>query len=97
MRLRDNVIKTLSLISDELFWLIQISIFYWVRPTLLVYFIYFFVFLDLMEIRFGCWIWIWSLPEIGLVVGLFLRFGKNLKNMFLQKKKIIIINLRFVK
>ena len=26
----------------------------------------FFVFLDLMEIGFGCWIWIWGLLEIGL-------------------------------
>ena len=26
-----------------------------------------FVFLDLMEIGFGCWIWIWGLLEIGLV------------------------------
>ena len=69
-------------------WLLLINLLlFWVQPTLLVYFIYFFVFLDLMEIRFGCWIWIWGLPKIGLVVVLFLRFGKNLKNMFLQRKK----------
>ena len=70
---------------------------FWVQPTLLVYFVYFFVFLDLMEIRFGCWIWIWGLPEISLVVVLFLRFGKNLKNMFLQRKKIIIIKFKVCK
>ena len=73
-------------------WLLLINLLlFWVQPTLLVYFIYFFVFLDLMEIRFGCWIWIWiwGLPEIGLVVVLFLRFGKNLKNMFLQRKNKI--------
>ena len=29
----------------------------------------FFVFLDLMEIGFGCWIWIWGLLEIGLVAS----------------------------
>ena len=51
-------------------------------------FIYFFVFFgfDGDQIRFGWWIWIWGLPKIGLVAGLFLRFGKNLKNMFLWKK-----------
>ena len=29
----------------------------------------FFVFLDWMEIGFGCWIWIWVLLEIGLVAS----------------------------
>ena len=29
----------------------------------------FLVFMDLMEIRFGCWIWIWSFLKIGLVAG----------------------------
>ena len=29
----------------------------------------FFVFLNLMEIGFGCWIWIWGLLEIGLVAS----------------------------
>ena len=29
----------------------------------------FLVFMDLMEIRFGCWIWIWGVPKIGLVGG----------------------------
>ena len=29
----------------------------------------FFVFLDLMEIGFGCSIWIWGLLEIGLVAS----------------------------
>ena len=29
----------------------------------------FFVFLDLMEIGFGCWIWIWGLLEIDLVAS----------------------------
>ena len=29
----------------------------------------FFVFLDLMEIGFGCWNWIWGLLEIGLVAS----------------------------
>ena len=68
-------------------WLLLVNLLlFWVWPAQLVYFIYLFIFLDLMEIRFGCWIWIWGLPEIGLVVGLFLRFGKNLKNMFLWKK-----------
>ena len=79
-------------------WLLLINLLlFWVQPTLLVYFVYFFVFLDLMEIRFGCWIWIWGLPEISLVVVLFLRFGKNLKNMFLQRKKKIIIKFKVCK
>ena len=36
-------------------WLLLINLLlFWVRPALLVYFIYFFVFLDLIEIRFDC-------------------------------------------
>ena len=53
-----------------------------------------------MEIRFGCWIWIWVCQRLDWLPGLFLEFGKNMKNRLVCSygKKImkvkIIIDLR---
>ena len=43
----------------------------------------FLVFLNLMEIRFGCWNWIWGLLEICLFIG----FGKNKFSSYVLTKK----------
>ena len=59
----------------------------------LVWFLLFiFCFLDLMEIKFGCWIWIWVLPEIGFVVGFISWIQEEHEEHFLTEKIMKVKN-----
>ena len=72
----------------HLFWVCSCSRFAFVLGLLLFwvcswFWVLFLVFLGLMEIRFGYWIWIWVCQRLDWLRGLFLLCGKNMKNRLL--------------
>ena len=63
------------------------SIYLWFGLVSWIYFLFFYIWWS----RFGCWIWIWDLLEIGLFHG----FRKNMKNNFSSYEKIMKVKKKF--